>query len=188
VTTVAFLDASVLYPATIRSVLLYLAVSGVFRARWSTAVQDEWTAALLRDRPDIDPGRVARTRLLMDTHIPDALVSGHEGLIASLSLPDADDRHVLAAAIHGGAHIIVTANIRDFPPDALAPYKIAAQAPDDFIRGLLEADPQSAVAAFAADRVRLRNPAMSQLEYIASLERAGLAQTAAALRVYVDAL
>jgi hypothetical protein len=188
VTTVAFLDASVLYPATIRSVLMYLAVSGVFRARWSAAVQDEWIAALLRERPDIDPQRLARTRLLMDTRIPDAVVSGYEGLVASLSLPDADDRHVLAAAIHGGANIIVTANIRHFPSDALSSHKIAAQVPDDFIRGLLEANPQSAVAAFAADRARLCNPAMTPADYIASLERAGLVQTATGLYAYVDAL
>lgn len=67
-TAVAFLDATVLYSATTRSALLYLALAGAFRARWSAAVQDEWIAALRRDRPDIDPQRVARTRSLMDTH------------------------------------------------------------------------------------------------------------------------
>jgi hypothetical protein len=167
---------------------MYLAISGVFRARWSAAVQDEWIAALLRDRADIDPRRVARTRLLMDTRIPDSVVSGYEGLVASVSLPEADDRHVLAAAIHGGAKIIVTANIRHFPSNALAPHNIVAREPDEFIRGLLEAHPGAAVAGFAADRARLRHPAMTPAEYIASLERAGLTQTAAVLRICADAL
>jgi predicted nucleic acid-binding protein len=125
VTPVAFLDANVLYSATTRSVLMYLAIRGMFRARWSASVQDEWIAALSKDRPDLDPQRLARTRQLMDTRILDAVVSDYEHLIASISLPDADDRHVLAAAIHGGASVIVTANVKDFPTAALAPYRIS---------------------------------------------------------------
>ena len=187
-TPVAFLDASVLYPATMRSVLLYLATAGAFRARWSAAVQDEWVAALRRDRPDIDPDRLARTRLLMDTHIPDAVVSGYEPLISSITLPDENDRHVLAAAIHGGARVIVTANIKHFPAEALTPYNIAAQKPDAFIRSLIDTDVHSALAAFAVDRARLHNPAMSPDAYMMSLERAGLTETAAALRTFIDAL
>jgi len=51
--SVAFLDASVLYPAPLRGLLLELAVSGFYRAKWSDAVHDEWIRALLRRRPDI---------------------------------------------------------------------------------------------------------------------------------------
>jgi hypothetical protein len=51
----------------------------------------------------------------------DALVSGWEELEGGLSLPDQDDRHVLAAAIRGGAQTIITANAKDFPVAALAP-------------------------------------------------------------------
>lgn len=87
-----------------------------------------------------------------------------------------------------GASIIVTANVRDFPPEALAPHKITAQKPDPFIRSVLEADPETAIAAFAADRARLLKPPMAQREYLISLERAGLAETVAALRAYEDAL
>ena len=96
----ALLDASVLYRATARSILLYLAVAGVFRARWSETIQDEWVRALLRNDPSINANRLARTRALMDAHIPDAAVAGHDSLIADLALPDANDRHVLAAAIY----------------------------------------------------------------------------------------
>jgi predicted nucleic acid-binding protein len=188
VSVTAFLDANVLYPATLRSVFIYLAAADTFRALWSNAVSEEWMAALARDRPDLSSSAIARVRALMEAHVEHAVVSGYEALIPQLALPDPDDRHVLAAAIHGGAHIIVTANIKDFPPDALAPYKLTAQEPDDFIRALLEADPESAVAAFAADRARLRNPAMTPAEYITSLGRAGLTHTTAVLWAYVDAL
>jgi hypothetical protein len=62
----------------------------------------------------------------------DCLVEQFEPLIAGLDLPDPGDRHVLAAAIRGRADVIVTRNLRDFPPDRLAPYGIEAQHPDTF--------------------------------------------------------
>ena len=108
---VAFLDASVLYPAPLRDLLLELAVSGLYRAKWSARVHDEWTRALLRRRPDLTAARLERTRRLMDAHVRDVLVAGFEDLVPSLELPDPGDRHVLAAAIRAEADIIVTANL-----------------------------------------------------------------------------
>ena len=115
-------------------------------------------------------------------------MSDYEHLIATLTLPDPDDRHVLAAAIHGGADVIVTANLKDFPAETLASYNMVAQEPDAFICDLLLAAPDAAVAAFAADRARLRNPAMSQAEYIEALRRAGLTETATILEAFADRL
>ena len=94
---VAFLDAAVLYPAFLRDLFMRLAVFGVFRANWSARVQDEWTIALLRNRPDLARTLVERTRQLMDAHFPEALVVGYEHRIELITLPDADDRHVAAA-------------------------------------------------------------------------------------------
>ena len=115
--TVAFLDASVLYPAPLRDLLLELAVSDLFRAKWSASVHEKWIRALLRRRPDLTAERLERTRGLMDAHVRDALVTGFEDLIGEVQLPDPDDRHVLAAAVVAGADIIVTANLRLSGPD-----------------------------------------------------------------------
>ena len=52
----------------------------------------------------------------MNAHVRDALVTGFKQLIEILALPDPDDRHVLAAAIKGRADLIVTTNLKDFPP------------------------------------------------------------------------
>lgn len=185
---VAFLDASVLYPATLRNLLMHLAVAGVFRARWTDKVQDEWTAALLRDRPDLDAARLAHRRRLMDTYILDARVTGYEHLIDGLVLPDPDDRHVLAGAIHGGASVIVTANLRHFPAAPLAAHGIMAQHPDVFVRALIEDDAEAVVAAVAEHRAALTNPPKTPNEYLAMLERHRMTETVAALRSLMDGL
>ena len=185
---IAFLDASVLYPATLRNLLMHLAVAGVFRPRWTDKVQDEWTTALLRDRPDLDAARLAHRRGLMDDYILDARVTGYEPLIEGLVLPDHDDRHVLAGAIHGGASVIVTANLRDFPAATLATHGIEAQHPDMFVRALIEDDVDAVVAAVADHRAALVHPPKSADEYLAMLERHRMTETVAALRSFMDVL
>jgi hypothetical protein len=97
----ALFDASVLYPATVRDILLQLAVTDLFRAKWTADIHEEWIRSLLRDRPQFKRADLERTRTLMDTGVRDCLVTGYQPLIPSLSLPDPDDRHVLAAAIVG---------------------------------------------------------------------------------------
>ncbi len=184
----AFLDASVIYPALLRDVLMRLALHGLFRARWSAHVQDEWIAALLRNRPDLLRARIERARDMMNTHLQDALVEDYEHRIQSLVLPDADDRHVLAAAIHCGARIIVTANLRDFPASALAPFSIEACHPDAFILGLLESSESDVVAALRVLRASFKNPPLTAVALLAEMSRQGLAASADALAAFVDSL
>ena len=96
--TVLF-DASVLYAAPVRDLLLELALSDLFRAKWTEQINDEWMSHLLANRPDLTAAQLARTRALMQAHVRDCLVEDYEALIDTLTLPDPDDRHVLAAAI-----------------------------------------------------------------------------------------
>ena len=84
---VAVYDACVLYPAPLRDLLLHLALTDLVRARWTERIHDEWIGALLADRADITAAQLARTRSLMDIAIPDAVVTGYEGLIDQLTLP-----------------------------------------------------------------------------------------------------
>jgi len=184
----AFLDANVLYSATLRSVLLELARGKAFRIFWSEDVHREWMQALKRQHPQIPASRIARMRSLMEAYVGDAMVTGYEPLIETLTLPDPNDRHVLAAAIQGGANVIVTANERDFPADALAPYKIAVISPDRLILRLLEADPNLVFAALEADRADLINPPLTREDYFAALERSGLTETTATLRILAAGL
>jgi predicted nucleic acid-binding protein len=184
----AIYDACVLYPAPLRDLLMHLALTDLFRAKWTDAIHDEWTRNVLENRPDLTREQLDRTRTLMNIHVRDCLVTNYEDLIPSLTLPDPDDRHVLAAAIRGRADVIVTFNLADFPPDALARHGIEARHPDDFIVRLLEAVPGPVCAAVKRQRENLRNPPKSADELLVTLESQGLPQTVAQLRAFIDLL
>ena len=124
----------------------------------------------------------------MDGHFPDAVVTGYEAIAARLDLPDPGDRHVLAAAIRGQADVIVTGNLRDFPPDRLAPYALVAQHPDTFVADLFEADPDAVLAAVRGHREALRNPPRSASDHLAAFERLGLVRTVLLLRPHEAAI
>ena len=98
---------------------MHLALTDLFRAKWTDDIHEEWMRSVLKNRPDLRREQLERTRDLMNAHVRDCLVTGYEDLIDSLALPDPDDRHVLAAAIRAGAEVIVTFNLKDFPPNAL---------------------------------------------------------------------
>jgi len=128
----ALLDANVLYPAPLRDLLLELAVTDLFRAKWTEDIHREWIEALLRKEPHRERAALERTRDRMNQATRDCLISGYYALIPSLQLPDPNDRHVLAAAIIGRCDAIVTQNLRDFPDTALAPFGIDASIPTNF--------------------------------------------------------
>lgn len=102
---------------------------------------------VVKDYADIPREQVERIRDLMNSHVRDCLVTGYEPLIGGLTLPDPDDRHVLAAAILSGTDTIVTFNLKDFPEDALKPYGIDAQHPDEFLNCQLDFAPNVVCAA-----------------------------------------
>ncbi|MEM9218329.1 MAG: PIN domain-containing protein [Cyanobacteria bacterium P01_F01_bin.150] len=184
----AIFDACVLYPAPLRDFLMHLAITDLFRAKWTDEIHDEWIRNLLKNRPDLTQERLQRTRNLMNSHVRDCLVSGYQDLMPSLHLPDEDDRHVLAAAICAGADVIVTFNLSDFPTQILQQYGIEAQHPDDFITHLIDLAPSAVCNAVKNQRMTLKNPPRSVEELLAAYERQGLAQTVAELRMYAQLL
>ncbi|WP_062196719.1 PIN domain-containing protein [Caldimonas taiwanensis] len=181
-------DACVLYPAPLRDLLMHLALSDLYRARWSERIHDDWTRHVLANRADLTPEQLQHTRALMNAHVRDCLVSGFEHLIAAVNLPDPDDRHVVAAAIHAGASLIVTFNLQDFPAEALKPYNLAAQHPDDFIVDLLDLQPARVLEAAARHRRSLKNPPKTAEEYLDTLLAQGLTQTVALMRPWIVAM
>lgn len=182
----AVYDANILYRAPLRDLLIRLAQTGLVRARWSRTIHDEWVRNVLKNNPRTSAERLVRTCLLMNEAVRDCLVHDYEGLIETLVLPDPDDRHVLAAAIRSSAEVIVTYNLKDFPPDALSPVDIEAMHPDDFLTGLLELAPGSVCSAVRRQRESLRNPPKTVEELLTTLESQGLPHAVAGLRRFAD--
>lgn len=182
-------DACVLFPASVRDLVVELARTGLLRAKWTQQIHNEWINAICRQRPEIDRSRLERTAQLMNAAVLDCLVSGFESLEAGLTeLPDPDDRHVLAAAIHCGAQEIVTFNQRDFPERILRPYGIRAVHPDVFVEHLLDLNSEAVCEAIRRIRRRLVNPPCSAEEMISNYERHGLAVSTSILRTRIASL
>jgi predicted nucleic acid-binding protein len=183
---VAVLDACVLHPAPLRDLLLRLAMTELYRARWSEAIHDEWMRSIRQRRPDLTLDRLERTRRLMDASVPDSLVMlahRHQPQRSmSRGLPDPDDEHVLAAAVQSGAEVIVTHNLDDFPAAVLQPHGVTAEHPDTFLCGLLRLSPLDFIDTVRKQQGALRNPPRTMDELLVTLDDLGLSQTVAELR------
>jgi predicted nucleic acid-binding protein len=180
-------DACVLYPAPLRDSLMRLAMTDLFKAQWTDHIHDEWINALLRQNKH-SAETLQRTRDLMDRHVRDAKVTGYETLIDSLTLPDPDDRHVLAAAIRCNADAIITFNQKDFPEDALKSFGVDVIHPDDFIYYQIDMAPTVCCRAFRAQRLALKNPELDIESFLATLLKQQLPQTVSKLREFMEFL
>jgi predicted nucleic acid-binding protein len=187
-TFTALYDACVLYPAPLRDLLMRLAQTGLFRARWTNDIHREWIENLLRNEPHRERAKLERTRDLMNRAVLDCLITGYEPLIPALELPDPDDRHVLAAAIQGRADVIVTSNLKHFPAAVLRNHGVEAQHPDEFISNLIGLEPAIVYATVKQQREGLKNPPQTAEALLVTLEKQELAQTVAALRKAIDLL
>lgn len=179
---IAVYDACILYSAFLRDFLVRLAIhgrrQGILRAKWTGRIHREWIRAVLRQRPDLR-GNLLRTRRLMDQYVRGCRIRGYQRWEQRLTLPDASDRHVLAAALACVADRIVTFNIRDFPPDILSPFGVMAVEPDAFVFQLMDSGIVSAAAT--EHRNALPRPPLSPTDYLDALRRNGLPGTAAVL-------
>ena len=187
-TFTAVFDACVLYPAPLRDLLMELATTKLFQARWTDLIHDEWIEVACAKYPDIDTAKWTDLRVLIDTSVEDCLVRGFEPLIDLITLPDDNDRHVVAAAIKCGADVIVTYNLKDFPACILGIYGMEAQHPDDFVRHMIDFQPSTVVHAAKTVRARLKKPSLTADEYLRTLEKQQLTATVAELRKFRDVI
>jgi len=163
------LDACVLLPYALSDLLLRLAEADLFIPLWSDELLDE-VQRNLTGTFELGADRADRRVSQMRRAFPTALVEGYESLVPAMR-NDPKDRHVLAAAVHGGAAVIVTANLKDFPADALRPYGITAVHPDEFLLDQLDLYPANTIAVVEGQRAAYRKPAMTKAEFRDSLRR-----------------
>ena len=154
----ALLDACVLIPIRLTDLLLRLAEANTYRLLWSQGVLDEVERTL--PKVGVAPAK-ARTRVQqMRNAFPDALVTDYSALVPAMT-NHPKDRHVLAAAVCADAAVIVTANVKDFPPQALQPYDIDAVHPDDFLLDQLDLYPVQTMRCIHEQVAACRNPAIT---------------------------
>ncbi|MCE3046381.1 PIN domain-containing protein [Legionella sp. 16cNR16C] len=177
-------DACVFYPAPLRDLLMQLAVSELYRAKWTNRIHEEWIRNVLRNRPDLSRDVLEKTKNIMNMSVLDCLVENYEDIEAALKLPDPNDNHVLAAAIVSGCNVIVTFNTKDFPKQELDKYSIEAQHPDDFLMHLTDLHFEKLCLATKTVRSRLKNPPKNIEEYLLILSKQGLEKTVSFLRKY----
>lgn len=164
-----FFDACVFYSAPIRDIILQLASDGLFRARWSKKVQDEWMSNLLKNRPELTRIKLENTIHLMNNTVLDCLVEGYEEIEKGIFLPDPKDSHVLAAAIKTQAQVIVTFNLKDFPQEIAKKYAIEIQHPDTFLKIQMDLNHADFLSSIKAIRSRLKKPPRNAEEYLSAL-------------------
>ncbi|MFN4059231.1 MAG: RSP_2648 family PIN domain-containing protein [Paracoccus hibiscisoli] len=163
----AVLDANVLFPTILREILTNLAQAGLYDALWSDRILEEWHRAAARIGPDA--GSVAGAEIAMlRLRFPQAVQPDDGQRAIDLDFPDPADRHVVEAALAGGACLIVTANLRDFPQRMMAGLGLRALHPDAFLLDLQRTDPQAVLRALhtARDRAEAAGGAMSMAEML----------------------
>lgn len=134
------IDACVLYPTVMREMVLGAAKAGLFTPLWSPRILEEWARAAAKLGPEQEAfarGEIA----LLNAHWPKATIQPGAGVEARLWLPDQNDIHVLAAAVTGGADVLLTLNNADFPRHTLAEEGLRRESPDLFLRAFLDSHP-----------------------------------------------
>ena len=184
----AIIDSCVLYKAPLRDLLLNLALPSLqlYIPYWTDYIQEEWVLNLLKNRPDLKRENLDRTLFEMKKSFPGAIITDYDKWINTITLPDPNDYHVLAAAIETRADYIITFNIKDFLSNDLTKYSIKIIHPDDFIISLIDTDFTAVCKAVKQQRSFLKNPAKSAGELLDILQKQGLTRTVSELKTVID--
>jgi predicted nucleic acid-binding protein len=180
----AVIDANVLFPIVVRDYLLWLSVYDLYSPKWSSKLQEEFSAIFDKKKLGISAEKIESQVRMMNKACPDALVMKYESLIESIKLPDENDRHIVAAAIKCNANVIVTYNLKDFPNEYLKSIGLFAVDPDSFIADMIDLSPEKCCDAFREMVLSKKKPPYDEPQYLEVLKRNGLIQTAEELVKY----
>jgi predicted nucleic acid-binding protein len=173
---VAVLDTCVLWPSLQRDFLLSLAVEGLYRPLWSSAILAELAeceALKLIDKGnprDEAQRQAAHLVEQMQASFAGACVEGWETLEGSYGLPDPDDEHLVAAAVVGGADAIVTMNVRHLPVNKLPP-GLKVISPQEFAAAATAINPAMVLRAIEAITRRRTRPSRTVDELLDRMEK-----------------
>ena len=168
----AVLDACVLYPPVLRGLLLGADIAGLYQARWSDRIIEEWLRATRKLGAKAEAEARLEAALITAAH-PSARLPPAPHIEARLLLPDENDTHVLAVAIAGSVDAIITLNAQDFPRGVLAGEGLARRDPDGFLWELYSHHPQAMGEVVQAVHAKAEAMAGVAVSPKALLKRAG---------------
>ena len=126
---IVVLDACVLYPPSLRDLLLTLPALDAFEVRWSEEILDEVRRNVLADNPEVDPVRfTSHTLGAMRRAFPEAMRAADLATVEALD-NDPKDRHVAALALDSQATAVITLNVKDFKSTVLDQARVAVLTP-----------------------------------------------------------
>ncbi|MGO1543406.1 MAG: PIN domain-containing protein [Gulosibacter sp.] len=167
----AFFDTNVLYGALLNDFILELADRGLFRPLWSKDVLFELSKNLVKNGEE--PTLVEKRVGTLERYFQDAMVSGYDDLVPTMTNSQ-KDRHVLAAAVRGGAEVLVTFNLTDFPEASVQPFDLDVVHPDDFLLDQLDLYHAPTLRTLVELVNGYDSPAMTLDDFLLALTRAGV--------------
>jgi len=160
-TPLVVLDACVLANFSLCDTLLRLAEPPrLFEPKWSEEIIRE-TARTLELKLGWPNSLTAHLQKELRAHFSEAWISSYEPLIPRMT-NDEKDRHVVAAAVHGEASIILTLNLRHFSPEHLAMWGVCALHPQSFLIEIFREE-QAVVMTKLDQQAADRGRSLSQL-------------------------
>ena len=158
-----------LYPFSLRDVLLRLAERELYDVYWSHRILAEATRNLVANGR-MNEAQAQRLAQFM-TGAFDAAVVPADGVdrLEPAMTNHPKDRHVLAAAVAAHAEAVVTVNLKDFATKDCEPLGITAMHPDDFLLILQAKDPAVIIDVLTEQASDLKNPPWSLEELLQAL-------------------
>lgn len=185
--SIALLDADCLHKLYLRGLLVWLASYRIYRPRWTTDILDETITSMVRRFPSGQEKLQTQIKSMAE-RFPDAEITGYQQLVGTLGCPDPNDEHVLAAAIVGKVHRLVTFNLKDFPKHTYSLYGIELTHPDDFLMQLANNNRDQFLEATAKWFTGYKRPALTIHDISNAMAQLGCPRFAEYLLVESDLL
>lgn len=181
---VVVLDANVLYSIALTDLYISLSGAGLYRLHWSTEILAEAIRNLVDDHPEQTDAIKERFEDMKRAE-PGAIADPPPALVAAMT-NDTADRHVLASAVHAGAEVVVTFNLKHFPAESCEPHFIEAQHPDEFTGYLVDLSPDAVWHAIEKMASRKQNPPLTSQDVLQHLENKYLPKSMGLLRSWLE--
>ncbi|WBQ01830.1 PIN domain-containing protein [Kribbella sp. CA-293567] len=158
----AFLDANVVRGQLTTDIMLTLAAERLYRPKWSPEVQAE---AIRNKPPGASEQAVTGRFAQMDKVFPAAMTTGYDELTPQMRA-DEKDKHVLAAAVHSKADVLVTENTKDFDPPRSGSHAMKVERTSEFLNQVLDDNPDKVVRSLQKMVARNRRTPQTMPELI----------------------